>query len=208
MYRTTREASHDGAMLMHAFFKHHPNARRLRPLVANFAFRSGWMGPVVAKVGGVCASMENAKKLVEKDAQVAIFPEGLKGVGKPFSERYRLNHFGRGGFVRLARTAGLPIIPVAIVGAEETHPLLAKVTSLARPLGLPYIPVTPTFPWLGPLGLLPIPTKWTIQIGSPISPDRTPGGDEDSLDVALHVREVISGMLGRLLADRKSIIFG
>ena len=93
-------------------------------------------------------------------------------MGKLFRERYRLNRFGRGGFVRLARKAGVPIIPVAIVGAEEIHPVLGKITSLAEPLGLPYIPITPTFPWLGPLGLLPVPTKWTIRFGEPIAAGR------------------------------------
>jgi 1-acyl-sn-glycerol-3-phosphate acyltransferase len=97
-----------------------------------------------------------------------VFPEGLRGVGKLYRERYRLTHFGRGGSCAWRERRNVPIIPVAIVGAEETHPVLAKLTRLAAPLGLPYIPITPTFPLLGPLGLLPVPTKWSIKIGAPI----------------------------------------
>ena len=106
----------------------------------------------------------SALPLLAAGELVAVFPEGLKGVGEAVPRsRYRMARFGRGGFVRLACEAQVPLIPVAIVGAEEIHPVIAKITSLAEPLGLPYIPITPTFPWLGPLGLLPVPTKWTIQ---------------------------------------------
>jgi 1-acyl-sn-glycerol-3-phosphate acyltransferase len=164
---------YDGAMLIHACHALHPAHRPLRPLVASFAFRSSWIRPLVARIGGVRASMRNALDLCERGQLVGVFPEGLRGVGKPYRERYRLTHFGRGGFVRLARTARVPIIPVAVVGAEETHPVVAKLTRIAKPLGLPYIPITPTFPFLGPLGLLPVPAKWSIQIGSPIPPPTT-----------------------------------
>ena len=149
---------------MYGIHRDHPAHRRVRPLVANFAFRAGWMSNVVARVGGVRASRETALPLLAAGELVAVFPEGLKGVGKLYRERYRLARFGRGGFVRLAAEARCRCIPVAIVGAEEIHPVIGKITSLAEPLGLPYIPITPTFPWLGPLGLLPVPTKWTIQI--------------------------------------------
>ena len=163
---------YDGAMLLHGIRRDHPQHRRVRPLVANFAFRSGWMANVVARVGCVRASMENALPMLTRGELVAVFPEGLKGVGKLYRERYRLARFGRGGFVRLAREAQVPLLPVAIVGAEEIHPVIGKITRFAEPLGIPYIPITPTFPWLGPLGLLPVPTKWTIQIGKPIAPPR------------------------------------
>jgi 1-acyl-sn-glycerol-3-phosphate acyltransferase len=127
-------------------------------------------------------------------------------VGKLYRERYRLSNFGRGGFVRLASRARVPIIPVAIVGAEEIHPLLGRMTRVAKPLGLPYIPITPTFPLLGPLGLLPVPTKWSIHIGPPIPP---PDGDgEDNLETAEAVRRRIDHMIADLLVQRRSIIFG
>jgi 1-acyl-sn-glycerol-3-phosphate acyltransferase len=117
-----------------------------------------------------------------------------------------LTRFGRGGFVRLARAANVPIIPVAIVGAEETHPVVAKLTRLAKPLGLPYIPITPIFPLLGPLGLLPVPAKWSIQIGEAISPLSQP--ERDTLEVAEEVRSVVDRMIADLLLERRSIFFG
>jgi 1-acyl-sn-glycerol-3-phosphate acyltransferase len=199
---------YDGAMLIHAFFRLHPTHRPLRPLVANFAFRSRVMAPIVSRIGGVRASMDNALELLKRDQLVGVFPEGLRGVGKLYRERYRLSHFGRGGFVRLARQAGVPIVPVAIVGAEEIHPLLGRMTRIAKPLGLPYIPITPTFPLLGPLGLLPVPTKWSIQIGPPVAVPKGNGSDADTLEVAETVRRRVDQMIADLLVQRRSIIFG
>jgi 1-acyl-sn-glycerol-3-phosphate acyltransferase len=199
---------YDGAMLMHATHRYHPAARPLRPLVASFAFQSSWTRPVVARIGGVRASMQNALTLCRQGKLVGVFPEGLRGVGKLYRERYRLTHFGRGGFVRLARTAKVPIIPVAIVGAEETHPVLAKLTRIAQPLGLPYIPITPTFPLLGPLGLLPVPTKWSIKIGEPMIIPPSDNPKEDTLEMAECVRGKLDHMIAELLAARRSVIFG
>lgn len=199
---------YDGTLLMYGIHRDHPAHRRVRPLVANFAFRAGWMSHVVARVGGVRASTEKALPLLEQGELLAVFPEGLKGVGKMYRERYRLSRFGRGGFARLARSARVPMIPVAIVGAEEIHPIVGKVTTLSAPLGLPYIPITPTFPWLGPLGLLPVPTKWTIQIGTPIAPP-VEGGDEPATTrAAEEVRSAIDLMISDLLSQRRSILFG
>lgn len=198
---------YDGALLLHGIHRNHPSHRRVRPLVANFAFRSGWMANIVARIGGVRASRETALPLLSAGELIAVFPEGLKGVGKLYRERYRMARFGRGGFVRLASEAQVPLLPVAIVGAEEIHPVIGKITSLAEPLGLPYIPITPTFPWLGPLGLLPVPTKWTIQIGPPIAPP-APGDAQGTTRVAEVVRTRIDGMIADLLVQRRSIIFG
>jgi 1-acyl-sn-glycerol-3-phosphate acyltransferase len=216
---------YDGAMLIYSIYRDHPRHRRLRTLVANFAFRSHWLMNVIARIGGVRASTETALPLLARGELVGVFPEGLKGVGKMFRERYRLDRFGRGGFVRLARKAQVPIIPVAIVGAEEIHPIVGKITTLAEPLGIPYIPITPTFPLLGPLGLLPVPTKWTIRFGEPIpcpgpaSPAPTNGAspavdppeaadDAETSRTAEQVRQSIDGMIAELLAQRRSIIFG
>jgi 1-acyl-sn-glycerol-3-phosphate acyltransferase len=161
--------------------------------------------------------MDNALALCRSGQLVGVFPEGLRGVGKLYHERYRLTHFGRGGFVRLARAANAPIIPVAIVGAEETHPVLAKLTRIAQPLGLPYIPITPTFPLLGPLGLLPVPSKWTIQIGAPITfpasleskgNEADKADKEETLEMAELVRSKLDHMIAELLASRRSVLFG
>ena len=193
---------YDGAMLLHGIRRDHPRHRHVRPLIANFAFRSGWMANVVARVGCVRASMETALPMLARGELVAVFPEGLKGVGKLYRERYRLARFGRGGFVRLAREAQVPLLPVAVVGAEEIHPVIGKITRFAEPLGIPYIPITPTFPWLGPFGLLPVPTKWTIQIGAPIAPP-APGDEGGTSRVAESVRVAIDGMISDLLAQRQ-----
>jgi 1-acyl-sn-glycerol-3-phosphate acyltransferase len=198
---------YDGAMLLYGIYKNHARHRRVRPLVANFAFRSGWMANVISRIGGVRASTETALPLLAAGELVAVFPEGLKGVGKMFRERYHLARFGRGGYVRLARQAQVPLVPVAIVGAEEIHPVIGKITRFAEPLGIPYIPITPTFPWLGPLGLLPVPTKWTIQIGEPVAAP-APDDDADTTRVAEAVRTSIDGMIADLLAQRRSILFG
>jgi 1-acyl-sn-glycerol-3-phosphate acyltransferase len=102
-------------------------------------------------------------RLLEQDHLVAVFPEGIKGTGKPYSQRYRLQRFGRGGFVEIALRTGAPIVPVAVVGSEEIYPKLGELPAVARLLGAPYFPVTPTFPWLGPLGIVPLPSKWRIE---------------------------------------------
>jgi 1-acyl-sn-glycerol-3-phosphate acyltransferase len=198
---------YDGALLLHGIHRDHPSHRRVRPLVANFAFRQGWMANIIARIGGVRASRETALPLLAAGELIAVFPEGLRGVGKLYRQRYRMARFGRGGFVRLSSEAQVPLLPVAIVGAEEIHPVIAKITSLAEPLGLPYIPITPTFPWLGPLGLLPVPTKWTIQIGAPISPPAH-GDGPGTVRVAEAVRTAIDEMIADLLVQRRSILFG
>ncbi|MES1204931.1 MAG: glycerol acyltransferase, partial [Pseudomonadota bacterium] len=132
--------------------------------------------------------------------------------GKLYRERYRLERFGRGGFARLARETGVPILPVAIVGAEEIHPVLAKLTTVAEPFGLPYIPVTPTFPLLGPFGLLPVPTKWTIQIGDPIAVPQVAAGLADPSTATMEMAELVRGRIDAMISDilsrRRSIIFG
>jgi len=124
---------------------------------------------------------------------VVAFPEGVKGAAKTFRDRYRLQRFGRGGAVRLGLEAGVPIVPVAIVGAEETHPILFKLATPARIFGLPFLPVTPTFPWLGPLGALPLPSKWVISFGEPLATAATdPAQASDDLLVARLTEELRS----------------
>jgi 1-acyl-sn-glycerol-3-phosphate acyltransferase len=140
---------------------------------------------------------------------VGVWPEGFKGIGKPYSERYKLQRFGRGGFVSAAIRTGVPIIPTSVVGAEEIYPLVGNVPSLARLLGLPYIPVTPFFPLLGPLGLVPLPSKWIIEFGEPIRTDvYDAGAAEDPMlvfNVTDQVRETIQQTLYSLLMQRNSV---
>jgi 1-acyl-sn-glycerol-3-phosphate acyltransferase len=158
----------DATMISVALLRQHPLPRHPRFLVLNWAFDLPWASVFIRKVGGVVASPHNALRLLEQDHLVAVFPEGVKGTGKPFSERYRLRRFGRGGFVEVALRAGAPIVPVAVVGSEEIYPKLGDVPPLARLIGAPFFPVTPTFPWLGPLGAVPLPSKWRIEFCDPI----------------------------------------
>ena len=142
---------------------------------------------------------------------VGVFPEGFKGVGKPFRERYKLQRFGRGGFVAAALSAQVPIIPCSVVGAEEIFPIVGNMGTVARLFGLPYAPVTPTFPWLGPLGLIPLPSKWIIEFGAPIPTDaHGPGAADDPMlvfDLTDQVRETIQQTLYTLLMQRRSVFF-
>jgi 1-acyl-sn-glycerol-3-phosphate acyltransferase len=158
----------DATMISMALLREHPLPRHPRFLVLNWAFDLPWISAAMRKVGGVVASPFNAMRLLEQDHLVAVFPEGVKGTGKPYSERYRLQRFGRGGFVEIALRTGAPIVPVAVVGSEEIYPKVTDLPAVARLIGAPYFPVTPTFPLLGPLGVIPLPSKWRIEFLDPI----------------------------------------
>ena len=140
-----------------------------------------------------------------------MFPEGVKGVGKLVRDRYRLARFGRGGFVRLALITGSPIIPVTVVGAEEVHPNLARMDFIGKPLGLPYFPLTPTFPLLGPLGFIPMPTKWWIDIGKPIRFDLAPEVADRPMivnELGDKVRTTLQTMIDSRLSRRGNVFTG
>ena len=156
----------DGAMIATAVRRHVD--RDVRALVLNWAFELPWAGSVIRRGGGVPATPANARRLLDEDHLVLVFPEGAKGISKPYSERYRLERFGRGGFVETALRTGAPIVPCAVVGSEEIHPKLAEAPGLAKLLGVPYVPITPTFPLLGPLGAVPLPSRWRIEFCAPV----------------------------------------
>jgi 1-acyl-sn-glycerol-3-phosphate acyltransferase len=195
----------DATMMSVAILKNHPLPRHPRFMVLDWAFRLPWVSAFMRRVGGVVASPYNAMRLLEQGHLVMVFPEGSKGAGKPFSQRYRLERFGRGGFVELALRTGSPIIPVAIVGSEEIYPKLGESRLLARLIGAPYFPLTATFPWLGPAGMVPLPSKWRIQFCEPV--DLSAYGPEAADDRALvfelseRVRDTIqSAVYDNLLA--------
>jgi 1-acyl-sn-glycerol-3-phosphate acyltransferase len=195
----------DAAMLGIAIHDEHPAQRHLRLLGADLVFRVPVLSELARKSGGTMACNPDAERLLRAGELVGVFPEGFKGVGKRYADRYKLQRFGRGGFVSAALRTGTPIVPVAIVGAEEIYPLIGDLKPLARLLGLPYFPVTPTFPLLGPLGLIPLPSKWLIEFGEPI--DTTPYADaaDDPIvvfNLADQVRETIQQTLHRLLERR------
>ena len=166
----------DSLMTQVAVHDEHPQHRHLRMLGADLVFSTPVMGQLARKSGSTLATSPDAERLLRGGELVGVWPEGFKGVGKPFSERYKLQRFGRGGFVSAAISAGVPIIPCSIVGAEEIYPLLGNIKALARLVGAPYAPVTPTWPLLGPLGLVPLPSKWIIEFGVPVQTARPRGG--------------------------------
>lgn len=206
-------ANHSGTIAMDAAMTqvavHDEAGRNLRMLGANLVFATPFIGDIARKAGHTLACQPDAERLLNSGEIVGVWPEGFKGVGKLFSERYKLQRFGRGGFVSAAVRTGAPIIPTAIIGAEETYPMLANVAPLARLLGLPYFPITPTFPALGPLGLIPLPSKWHIHFGEPIPTDHLePAAADDPMlvfNVTDTVREKIQQHLYRLLAQRSSV---
>lgn len=201
----------DALMLGLAVHDETPSARFLRFLGADFVFRLPYIGDVARKSGATLATSTDANALLTAGNLVGVFPEGFKGIGKPFSERYRLQRFGRGGFVAAALRTGSPIVPCAIVGAEETYPILGNLSAVARLLKLPYAPITPTWPLLGPLGLVPLPSKWYIDFGEPIPTDTYgPDAAEDPMivfDLTDQVRETIQQNLYSLLVQRRNVFF-
>lgn len=202
----------DGAMVGTAVYLEHPSQRLVRTLYATWFPTLPFISALLTKMGQALATVDNGTRLLEQDHLVAVFPEGYKGVGKLFKDRYRLARFGRGGFVRMALRAQAPIIPVSVVGAEETYISLYKSSTIAKLIGFPYFPISPTFPWLGLLGFLPLPTKWYIDFGEPIATDNY--GPDAANDLVLvsqltdQVRNIVQDMIHQRLALRRNIFLG
>jgi 1-acyl-sn-glycerol-3-phosphate acyltransferase len=197
----------DGLMTMVSV--HDTTGRFLRPLGADLVFRLPLVSSMARKGGATLACNEDAERMLAGGELVGVWPEGFKGIGKPYSERYKLQRFGRGGFVSAALRTGVPIVPLSVVGAEEIFPLVGNIPALARLLGVPYIPITPFFPLLGPLGLVPLPSKWLLEFGEPIRTDEYDEGAADDpmlvFNVTDQVRETIQQTLYSLLMDRESV---
>ena len=197
----------DGLMTMVKI--HDTTGRHLRPLGADLVFRMPVVSTLARKGGATLACSEDAERMLGSGELVGVWPEGFKGIGKPYADRYKLQRFGRGGFVSAALRTGVPIIPLSVVGAEEIYPLVGNIPSLARLLGVPYIPITPFFPLLGPLGMIPLPSKWLLEFGEPIRTDEYDAGAADDpmlvFNVTDQVRETIQQTLYSLLMERESV---
>ncbi len=202
----------DGLMASVAVHDEHPAHRDLRLLAADMVFDLPVFGEAARKAGHTMACTTDAHRLLAAGELTAVFPEGYKGLGKHFRDRYKLQRFGRGGFVSAALRTKAPIIPCSIVGSEEIYPMLADVKLLARLLGVPYFPITPLFPLAGPAGLMPLPSKWHIAFGEPISTADYEHADADdpmvTFELTDQVRETIQQTLYRLLAGRRNMFFG
>ena len=195
----------DAIMLQAGVFGDHPAKRNVRLLGADLVYTIPGLASIARRSGHTRADPAQARSLLAGGELVGVFPEGFKGIGKPFSERYRLQRFGRGGFARTALQAGVPIIPCAIVGAEEIYPMLGNSHAVADALGLPYFPLTPLFPWLGPLGAVPLPSKWIIEFCDPVATSEQPV-TEPAEEVVAHladgVRATIQAKLDELVIAR------
>ena len=172
------------------------------------------VGTMWSRVGGVLAHPDNAYRLLREQKQLAlVFPEGTKGTGKTYGERYQLRRFGRGGFVQIAMRAGVPVVPIAVVGAEKAMPTLLNVSPLAKLLGVPYVPITANMLILGPLGgLLPLPAKIKIRVLDPVHLDVEPDQPRYSrsriMDESEAIRQKIQEALYDMLQQRRSVWFG
>ena len=202
----------DGLMTAVAVHDKHPTHRDLRLLAADMVFDMPMLGQAARKAGHTMACTADAHRLLAAGELTAVFPEGYKGLGKHFKDRYKLQRFGRGGFVGAALRTKAPIVPCSIVGSEEIYPMVADVKLLARLLGLPYFPVTPLFPLAGPVGMVPLPSKWHIQFGEPIeTADYDESAAEDPMitfELTDQVRETIQQTLYQLLANRRNMFLG
>ncbi len=201
----------DGPMLKTAIRLERGARSDFRWLAEDAFFYMPFVGAALNRLGAVRACQENAERLLRSERLVAVFPEGVKGISKLYRHRYQLQRFGRGGFVKLALRTGTPIVPAALIGGEEASPVLANLPSIAKLLDLPVLPITPTFPLLGPLGLLPLPSQWHIVFGEPIDLSaHGPGAEHDPVVVARlsdRVRQSVQVLVDRALATRRSVFF-
>jgi 1-acyl-sn-glycerol-3-phosphate acyltransferase len=211
-------ANHAGASPSDAPVIMHGIEKELgRPVygLADYFFRTvPVVGTLWARSGGVSARPANAYRLLKEQQQLAlVFPEGTKGTSKSFTDRYQLRRFGRGGFVEIAMRAGVPVIPIAVVGAEEAMPVVLRLPSVARALGLPYFPITANVLALGPLGVVtPFPAKFKLRVLDPVHFDVPSDQDRYSksriMEESEHVRTLLQESVYDMLRDRRSVWFG
>jgi 1-acyl-sn-glycerol-3-phosphate acyltransferase len=193
---------YEAFMLARAFATGHDDGRIVRPLVDEWLLRLPVVGPALASLGGLPATTAGARSALGAGAMAIAFPEGTGAVAKPFSRRYRLAPFARGALLRLAAEMGAAIVPVAVIGADEVHPVLWRLEGLGHMLGLPALPITPA--------LLPLPTKWTVHVGEPLHvPQRTAaalGRDVRALRaLRVQVRERLQGLVSDGLRRRRGL---
>jgi 1-acyl-sn-glycerol-3-phosphate acyltransferase len=204
---------YEALMIRLALASEHPARRAARPLLEDWIAQLPVLGPGLVGWGALRDGAVNVRRALERGEAVIAYPEGRQALAKPFRSRYRLARFGRAGFARLAIETGAPVVPVAVIGAEEIHPVLARVDVAGRLIGLPTLPITPTFPWLGLAGLVPLPTKWTLLVGEPVDVAARHRGSEakDSTVVARlgeQVRERLQALVLEGLRRRESLFRG
>jgi 1-acyl-sn-glycerol-3-phosphate acyltransferase len=191
----------DGTMIKTAMFVEHHQPRHVRALVASLFMGMPVLSWFLRRTGQTVGHPDDTRRLLERDELVLVFPEGVKGTGKPFKDRYRLRRFGRGGFVATAIRTSAPIIPVSVVGSEEIYPMIADLAPIARTFGLPYLPLTPFWPWLGPLGLIPLPSKWRIQFHPPVHVETYPPDAADDRNLVMSIADEVRDTIQKGVYD-------
>lgn len=198
---------YDGGMVTAAAFFEREPPRYLRSMLERFVPKTPFVSVFLARCGQILGTPENCRRLLEAGEAILVFPEGVRGLNKPFSERYKLQRFGQ-GFMRLALETNTPIVPAAVIGAEESMPGVANLESVGKAVGIPAIPVTPFFPLLGPLGLLPLPTRYRIHFGRPMTFE---GDSNDEDEVIMQkvdsVRASIQQMVDEGLQAREHVFW-
>jgi 1-acyl-sn-glycerol-3-phosphate acyltransferase len=195
----------DGAMLTIAMLLDAEPPRICRSMGEYFIPRMPWMSVAMARMGAMVGTPENCVHMLENEECVVVFPEGVRGMNKPYSRRYRLQRMGT-GFMRLALETSTPIVPVAIVGSDDQQPGLANLERVGRVLGVPAIPITVGFPLLGPLGLLPLPVKYRMHFGEPLRFEGDAADDDGAIQAKVDVvKNTIEEMLARGVRSRQGI---
>lgn len=194
----------DGVLIAASLFLDRNPPVLPRAMVEKWAQRLPFVSVLFPRIGQVLGSPENARRLLEADHPLLVFPEGIRGISKPFAERYKLANFGL-GFMRLALESRAPVVPIAVVGAEEQYPAIGNLRPLAKLLGMPVFPIIPQallgFP-------LPLPTKYRIYFGEPMTFEGDADDDDTEIQARVEiVRESIQSMLGRGLAARKHVFW-
>ncbi|GIW40604.1 MAG: hypothetical protein KatS3mg076_1181 [Candidatus Binatia bacterium] len=196
----------DAAMIATGVFLEGEPPRILRGMGEYWLPRVPWINIVMVRSGSVVGTPKNCLDLLHRDEAVIVFPEGVRGMNKPYWQAYRLQRFGL-GFMRLALATRTPIVPVAVVGSEEQAPGIANLRSVARLLGMPAFPLTLTWPWLGPLGLVPFPVKYRITFGEPMEFSGDAHAEDEAIEkLVRQVKRRIRTMLDRMLEKRKTIL--
>lgn len=182
-------------------------ARVVRGMIERWVPGLPFVSSLFSKMGQIVGDVRNCRELLEKEQCVLVFPEGVRGSGKTIFQKYQLQRFGT-GFIRLALETKTPIIPVAVVGCEEAYPSLTNLKPIAKFFGAPYLPVTPFFPFLGPIGALPLPTQVSIDFGKPLIFTGDPDAPEADIEVkATQVRNAIQSLVDSAVKKRGRSLF-
>lgn len=197
----------DAALIVYSLMMKAPKPRITRGMVERWVPTLPFVGSLFTKLGQVVGDQKNCLQLLKKGQSVLVFPEGVKGCGKTIFERYQLQHFTMGSY-RLALEAHVPIVPIAVFGAEEAYPSLMNLAPLAKILRAPYFPITPTFPLLGPLGLIPLPSKITLNFLEPHNSPLSVDASDDEVTTEIEkIKLSIQQTLNESIAARGEHVF-